>query len=263
MQPAESFVLAQKKTCFLFRSYTTRLQCIILSKNVKVLGHQVALQQSSTEESGNSNDTGEDVDAHVTLGHQSRRSSGAGGGGRTRRLGSTRAAGRGGSRGIDTGRSGAGGGSTLGRIVTTAGLLGAGARQTWGFAGTVLHVLGGGGWYGREFLAAETTVAEFEGVAAGGAGAGRSVGLVAAVSGWGHIGRELALEGGEIGVGRDFVAANIDKAVSVVLLGVLIDQTTAVHSGHLVVVKSRDLLKFALVGDASILGKAFHKGQLR
>lgn len=144
-------------------------------------------------------------------------------------------------------RGGAGLGGTGG-----AGALGLAARagETVTLASTILHVLLGGLRHGGERVRVNLPVLVLLGAFVG------ATGLVVATVTLRVVGLlKGGLESVKVGEFLEIVTVNLDQTVVAILLGVFVDKTTRVDTGHLGGVQSADLLPLALVGVAAVFGK--------
>jgi hypothetical protein len=206
---------------------------------------RICLEKGGTEQSGKGNQTGHDQGSEGDLAHVDARSgtrvcgraAGTGSGGRSAR-GSA-------SGGTASSRGGGNGVSTS--------ILGTGTSETGALTSTRGHVLLGVIGDGGKILTGEGT--GVPGAARGRAGGRSVVRVVAAVTSGCSVVSEGSLEVGEVAVGGDSRARDSNETVVGALLGVLVDETTAVNTGHLRVVESRDLLELASVLVAAVFGE--------
>lgn len=235
--------------------YHYKYQHLIPSVLLSTLSHiclylNISLDKAGAEKGAEQDDSAADQRGLAHVAHK-KRSGGAAGLGCVGGIaaGASRVGGGVGSGGGDTAGTGLGSGGG-----STAGVLGSAALETGALAGAVLHVLVGAVGDGGQLVVLES--GHVPGVAVGRAGAGAAVGLVAAVTLGRGVVRELVHELLEVLVLGHAVAVDLDKAVSRVLLGVLVDETTGVDRAHVGVVEGLDGLECALVGVAAVLGKA-------
>lgn len=85
---------------------------------------------------------------------------------------------------------------------------------------------------------------------------GSAAGVVATVTGRGWVGGQGGLQSGEVGLLGHGGARDLDKTVAGAFLRVLVDETTGVDAGHLLVVEGLDFLELARALDAAVFGEA-------
>lgn len=140
------------------------------------------------------------------------------------------------------GLSGTGGAGALG--------LAARAGETVTLASTILHVLLGGLRDGGESVRVNLPVLVLLGASVG------ATSLVVATIALG-VGSLLksSLESVKVGEFFEIITVDLDQTVVAILLGVFVDKTTRVDTGHLGGVQGANFLPLALVGVATVFGK--------
>lgn len=209
----------------------------------------ITLQQAGAEKGADEHNSAADERSLAHLAGEHRVGSSAGRSSRSSASAGSTAGSSVGSDGSDAAGTSRGSRSRL-----AAGVLTASALETGTLAGAVGHVLVGSVGDSGKVLTIE--VLDLPGVAVGRAFGGLAIGLVAAVAGGGRVVAELLHEVLEVVVLGVGVAADGAETVLGFLLGVLVDETTGVDGGHVIVVEGLDGAEGTCVLVAAVLGKA-------